>query len=470
MQLFFLFLLLSWLAGIALGQWATPSVGILVALTVALIGLRLRLSAPLLIAGVALLALGSVYGTPAAPSDAACAVTLPTPGIIVGTPRLLADRAQYVMEDSRGCRSQVTTARFPVYVVGEVLRLEQGKVTPVAALSNQGYAGYLQRQGIGATISYPTITRLSEAKKTSSATRAIERVIKTVFVEPDAGMALALLLANTAELPEALKENFRATGLSHLLAISGMNISLLAGLLIGLLYLIPLSPLSRTLVLAVILWAYMALLNWPVSAVRATFFWTIALLALRVHLLVSLPTVLLLTLLVLLSFNPLLVTDVSFQLSVAAVAGIFLMLFLVKRRLQRAPTWVKVTAGTLLVTLGATLTTWPIIAYHFGTISLLSLPANLLVAPLVLVQMVSAIAAVLIGFISPALALLPAYVFHLTVAWMGIVSSALAQLSAAYLQHISLSPAIIVFYYLALAATCYWWLRHQRRSWQEVWV
>jgi len=469
MRAFFLWLLLSWIAGIALAQWSQWRLIAVMLPLLIYIAWHLSLNLPLIVSGVLVFSLGTVYGQPVPISSEACNETVPQELRVVSA-RLQADKATYVMADVAGCRLQITAARFPAYATDDTLLLTKGKRTPVADIVNTGYAAYLQRQSIVAAISFPVFTRTgSTAARPPSLNTNLDTVIKKVFIEPDAGIAAALLLARTDGLPATLQENFRATGLSHLLAISGMNITMLAGILIALLHIVPLSPLTRTILVSTLLWGYMALLGWPISAVRATFFWTIALLALRLHLLTSLPTVLGLTLLGMVSLKPELVTDVGFQLSVSAVTGIFLILFLTKRQFVSASTFTKVVAGSLLVTLGATLTTWPIIAYHFGTVSLLSVPANLLVAPVVFTQMTTAILAVGLGFVWPAAAMLPAYLFHLTVIWMDVISTALAQVSWAYLQDISLPGSVVVLYYLGIAALCYWWLRRQRRSWREIW-
>lgn len=463
-----MWLLLCWIIGIASGQWLATHWIIIIAAVAAALGWRARFTLPLAVAGIALIVLGSLYGQPSSDQHHSCPQSTPLEGKVAGTPRLLADRGQYVMEVAPHCRLQITAPRFPAFAEGDWLRLDRAKLKSVAEIDNAGYAAYLRRQDIYATASYPTITRVSSSAQ-FSATKWIEPVIAKVFLEPDAGVIRALLLANTDGLPVHLQENFRITGLSHLLAISGMNISLLAGILVGLLYLLPLSPLSRTLFLSGLLWGYMAMIGWPISAVRATFFWTIALLALRLHLLVSLPTVLFLTLMAILSLNPLLATDIGFQLSVSAVAGIFLTLFLTKRYLLAAPLVLKVVTSILLVTVGATLATAPIIAYHFGTLSLLSVPANLLVAPAVTIQMVTGIAAVLLGAIFPAAAMLPAYIFHLTVSWMDLISTALARFNGLYIQDLSVSPLFMMTYYTLLLGAAYWWLRYQKRSWRELW-
>lgn len=469
MRQFFLWLLVCWIVGIASGQWFGIR-GTLVSLVViGLVMWRYRVGPQLLVACIAVLLAGYLYGQPVQENTQPCVLVVPYHARVVGPPRLQAQRSQYTLETDSRCRLLVTAARFPVWREGEEIVIQKGTLKAVSDIDNAGYAAYLKRQGFHMALSYPTVQRLGTPSTSQPLSQRVQQIIQTTFVEPDAAVAMALLLANTDTLPQRLQENFRATGLSHLLAISGMNISLLAGILIGLLHFLPLSPLSRTIAISVILWGYMVLIGWPVSAVRATFFWTVALLALRLHLLVSLPTVLLLTLLLMISIEPLLITDVSFQLSVAAVAGIFITLFMTRRALRTLPAALKWLAVTLLVTTGATLTTWPIIAYHFGTISLISVPANLVVAPVVGMQMVTAISAVALGMVLPAVALLPAYLFHLTVLWMDVMSAFLASFTGTYLRDIALPPAALVIYYAAVSAGCWWWLHRQGRSWREIW-
>ncbi len=413
-----------------------------------------------------------MYGNATAPVLVAdCTVQPPLQGSVVVQLELAHDYAQYLIHTPSGCAILVTTARFPVWHEGDRLQLSGKAPQAVNTLGPEqaGYVQYLQRREVHALWRYPRITAIAVAPAHTSFVDQVAARINHLFPEPAASVVQALLLANDDSLPESLKEHFRITGLSHLLAISGSNISLLAGVLVGILYFFPLSPLVRTIVLALFLWIYMALLDWPISAVRAAFFWTFALLALRLHLLMSLPNILLLTLVFMTSLQPGLTSDISFQLSVSAVIGIYVMLFLSKRYLVRSPAWVKVGAGALVLTLGATLMTLPVSIYHFGTLSLIGVLANLLVAPIVGVQMVTALFAVLLSFVSPALALLPSFIVQLTVRWMEIVSSSLARIPGVYWENLQLPGYGVAIYYLVIALICVGILRHQHRSWREVW-
>src|SRR6185436_9047359 len=121
----------------------------------------------------------------------------------------------------------------------------------------------------------------------------------------------------------------------------------------------------RAVLLIAVMWFYIAFIHWPVSATRAVFFWTLALVGFELRQLVSLATVIILTVAMMVTFNPLVLQDIGFQLSVGAVIGIAIAT-LVSRRLPRAVHEYGI-FELALASLGATVATWPIIAYHFGT-------------------------------------------------------------------------------------------------------
>jgi competence protein ComEC len=224
----------------------------------------------------------------------------------------------------------------------------------------------------------------------------------------------------------------------------------------------------------------MVLIGRPVSAVRAGYFWSFAILALRLSRLIPLPTIILATIVVMASFNPLVLGDVSFQLSVGAVIGIGLALFLTQPLVL--PDHLVNIKTVALSTLGATILTGPIIAYWFGTISFLGLPANLVVVPLislmfsnlVVVPLISLmfllmVVSVPISFVVPPIASLITFVVH--VLWVVIYAAInwLAAVPYGYMQNVTPSMQFIIGYYVALVAVITWILWKQKRTWREIW-
>lgn len=472
---FFAFILAwGWIQGLALGAWqGSWWIVCSAALFLGLITFRSIRSFPLAVLAVSLVLLAAVYAQPSAAASTACLPGVATEGIITAPPQLSSGSGRYAVALTiPACNALIVTERFPAYALGDTIRLDGGSPTSRddIAKENPGYARYLEDRGIAFIWRYPDVTRTQQSQLVRAAlhTRA-SHTIAQLFVEPDASVVHALILADDSAIPQYLEDNFRATGLTHLLAISGMNISLWAGLLIVMLAPLHLPALVSSLFITGALWSYMYFLQWPISAVRATVFLTLALLGLRLRLLIGLPTILLITVFLLTTLYPGFFRDVGFQLSVGAVLGIFIMLFLTRTALRGLSTSAQVCLGSVLVTVGATLTTWPIIAYHFHTVSLLGIVANALVAPVVALQMVFVALTLALGMVSPAAALLPSFVTHLTVRWMDVVSQRFAEVPWSLIENVHLPIWGLLLYYGLLGAGAAWWLKWQRRDWREIW-
>jgi ComEC/Rec2-related protein len=466
-----------WLAGIAAGSLNTPlwlfaaSIFLAPRSPQGEVGLRGR--GANYVALVSLLLLGFVYGREAgqpAAANSACDIPADVVGHIQEVPNVRADRVQYVVTTAEGCTLLVDASRWPVFKQGSVLALGAGKVQAVTELPENlaGYRDYLIRRGITHTWRWPEVVAVSEPRASDWHGVLRER-IAAVFREPAASLVSGMLFADTGRLPENLVEQFRVSGVTHVIAISGSHISLLAGALFFLLAPLPLPPLARTGTLLGLLWAYIFFAGAPPSAVRAGFFWSFTLLAFRLQWLVSLPTVLFLTALVVLTYDPLMIHDVGFQLSLVAVAGIFLALFISRPLRKNRSPFAQAFLVLMIVSLGASLATWPLTAYHFGLVSFVSVLANLVIVPAASIFMFLSAAALALSWIAWPAALSLAWLVHGIVFLMDKVTAFLAFLPGSYIDDVSLPAWTIPVYYLAVAVACILLLRYQKRSWREVW-
>lgn len=425
---------------------------------------------PLVVTTLALVALGWMWGSMPPRTAASCpAGTVTTPAIFESVQSIKEQAFSFNTALPTGCHIVVTVPRFPEFTIGSRVTLA-GKIEPLTALPTNlaGYASYLDHRGIGGTMRYPTVTVLEERPSLHShLIQTFSQRINDLFVEPEAAFVRAMLLAEPGSLPPHLQDQFRRTGLTHLVAISGLNISLIAAGLLFVLWLLPLPALPRNLILAALIWAYIWLINFPVSAVRAAWFWTIILVGFRLRWLLSLPTIVLLVTAVLVTYQPTLLTDVSFQLSMAAVMGIGLALFLIGADSQSR--WRRLVVALLGATIGATLMTWPIIVYHFGTVSLTSTIANFFVEPVFPFMLIVSIITVIISFAGPGMALMGSWLFHAMFWWMDTVTRFLSDLPGSYLTSVTLPVWVYVAYYAALALTSALIISYQKRSWREIW-
>jgi competence protein ComEC len=193
-------------------------------------------------------------------------------------------------------------------------------------------------------------------------------------------LLLAIVLGEDGALSEDLRDRFRASGLYHLLAVSGQNVALLAG---GVLAVSWLAGIGRGLaegcaLLAIL--AYVLAVGAQPSVIRAGVagaLGSLAWLAARER---DRWYFMLVGALLLLGWNPYDLLDPGFQLSFAAVAAIFVLAPRLLRRLEGypLPQWVRV---LLAVSAACGLATAPILSLQFGEVPIYAIPANLLAEP-----------------------------------------------------------------------------------------
>ena len=475
MRVITLVLLLSWVVGIGLGifQASWLMIGLAISVGVAITHVA-RQSKPVLVAATGLLLLGTLYGYGAIPAEHNCVPALPASGTVL-TMRERAVDIQYLIRTDDECTVLVTVATFPAHHVGSRVTLVGGTVRSLATTRDfsAGYADYLLRQGITSTWLYPSITGtegLPVSRPGLEGVRgAIGKQVRTVFTEPDASIVSAMLLAQRGQIPADIVDQFRRTGVSHVLAISGLHISLVAGMMLAILAALPLTPWTRAATLVVLLWLYIWLIGLPVSAVRAGWLLIIALVGFRLHLLLSLPTILLLTVTGLVSFYPTVWQDVGFQLSVSAVLGIFLALFISKPWRESVPVVPPGLLSLIVVSVGAGLATAPLVAYHFNIVTPVSLLANLLVVPIVPFVIAGAALVLAVGLVAPGMSVLLAYPVHLLLSWAIQVTEVLSNLPWAYRDELVFSLPFVTIYYLVLVALTIGLIGWQKRNWREMW-
>jgi competence protein ComEC len=189
-----------------------------------------------------------------------------------------------------------------------------------------------------------------------------------------------VVLGEDGGLSDNLKERFRASGLYHLLAVSGQNVALVAAGAIGIVWLVGVSRLVGQLAALVAIAAYVLAVGAQPSVVRAgvagalgCVAWLSARAADRWHLL-------LVGAIALLAWNPYTLLDVGFQLSFAAVIAILVLVPSFERFLEGYPLG-RPLRLVIAVSAACGLATAPIAWLQFHAIQLLTIPANALAAP-----------------------------------------------------------------------------------------
>ena len=216
-----------------------------------------------------------------------------------------------------------------------------------------------------------------------------------------AGGVLAALVLGSAvsPVPAAVREAFRAAGLSHALAASGFHLTVLLGAVMLLGRKAP-PPLRWALAFGA-LGLFLLLAGAQPSVVRAVLMGAVAFTVQESGRRSRPLAVLLLCLLLMLVLRPAWLLDVGFQLSAAATAGLILSARPLEQQLaRRLPAWA---AGAIAVPVAASLWTIPLQLLHFGALPLYAVPSNLLVSPLLTPLTLGAMAMALAAVTLPVL-------------------------------------------------------------------
>jgi competence protein ComEC len=244
------------------------------------------------------------------------------------------------------------------------------------------------------------------------------------------GLVLGVVLGEDEGLSETVRSDFRASGLYHLLAVSGQNVAFIALGLLGLGWLLRLSRLVTEVVTLSAIAGYVLAVGWQPSVVRAgvagglaSLAWLAARPRDRWHFLA-------LGALVLLLWTPASLLEPGFQLSFTAVAAIFVGLPLVRRQADDLPL-PSGFADVVGVSLVCGLATAPIVLLQFGVAPLYTVPANALAEPAVPFVLGLGLLAAAADPVSPGVAAALAWLAGWAAEWLALVARLVASLPSA---------------------------------------
>lgn len=306
-----------------------------------------------------------------------------------------------------------------------------GKLQTPGEFPDFNYKDFLLKDGVETVSYYPEI-KLLEEKNFSFLGGVLKIKDKLresnskILPFPQSEILAAMTLGDSGLLPEYVKESFSKTGIRHIVAISGMHIAIIIGMLSAILSKTKLNRWTFLLV-SLFLIFYVILVGYPASAVRAGIMGSVLLLADNVRRKYFAERALCMAAFVMLLWNPLLLKyDVGFQLSFLAVLGILLSAPFFEKHLKFLKfEWLKkITA----ITLAAQVFTLPILIYNFGIFSTVSPLANILVVPLLPLVMFGGFLAMISGIFSEWLGIFLAFPVYLILKYIIFLSDFLADL------------------------------------------
>ncbi len=361
-------------------------------------------------------------------------IVLEPPDITLKSQRLIVS-----IPEHKG-KALITTNLSPIFSYGDEISISC-KMKEPRAFDSFRYDLYLKKDGIFWTCSYPRIikTRSGQGnffkREIFKLKTGITARVNTLFPEPHGSLLLGLLVGTRATLPDNLSSAFIADGLMHIIAISGYNISVIAGLIMRLGVYAHLSRRSRSLIVLACIGCFIVITGAGASVVRAGLMAGIALAAFFCGRSITPLWLILVSAFFMVFLSPYaLAYDAGLELSFAATIGVIygapLCMPLAQRIFgsQKLGVFGSVLCETIATTLGATIFTLPLSAYHFGSISLVFLFSNALILWLIPLIMAVGFLTVLLSFLSFSLAQLCAFITALLLEYVIAVSLALAKI------------------------------------------
>lgn len=284
----------------------------------------------------------------------------------------------------------------------------------------------------------------------------VEDVVSRGTAGTRRAIVLGVVLGEDEGLPRALRDAFRASGLAHLLAVSGQNVAFIAGGIVGLGWLLRAPRVALEVATLLAIAVYVLAVGWQPSVIRAgvagalvSFAWLVARPYERWH-------VLALGALVLLAWAPTTLLEPGFQLSFAAVAAIFLGVPRARRIVEGTP-FPRQVADVVTVSLVCGLATAPIVLAHFDRAPVYTVPANALAFPAVPWVLGLGLLAAALDPLAPSAATAMAWLAGWGAAWLEVVARTTAALPGA---EVGRRTALALCTIMAAA----WWLRRAREG------
>lgn len=295
-------------------------------------------------------------------------------GFVAAEPDIRIADARYVIE-SHGQRVYLKMPLHPQYQYGDVVRARCAIEAPSKDIDGFRYDMYLARLGVFWICQDPVVEKVGDGqgnaamRKILSFKHALQQRVEELWPEPQASFMAGLLYGYRGGLGE-LQESFNRTGVSHVVAISGFNITIIAVIFMSALTFVHIRRQRAFWIVCAGIIGFTLLVGGSSSVVRAAALGLLALVAKQVgrqsrpiYLLAPIAAVMVLQ-------NPfILLWDAGFHLSFAATFGLLSFAPLLEPYLKKIGSQ----------TVAAIIFTLPLLLYHFGRFSLVAPIVNILV-------------------------------------------------------------------------------------------
>ncbi len=333
-------------------------------------------------------------------------------GVIIENPDRRRTKANYIVKTSEiliGDAWREVEGRFlfsmdlyPEFEYGDLIEVKGRLVEPME-FDTFSYKNYLSLFQVYSVMYYPRVSKLDSGKGSFvfaflfNLKKEFEGQLNKLVPEPMASFEAGLLTGSRKGIPEDLMQNFNLTGLTHIIAISGYNISLIIILISGLFKNVARNVKIPIIIVFIVI--FTLFVGASAAVVRASIMGVIAVIALWFGRQSQIMNALLMSAFVMTCMNPFtLLYDVGFQLSFLATMG----LILTGNHLEKFFKFLPDSFGlreAFAMTFSAQIFALPVILYHFKRLSLISPVANVLVVPFIPFAMLFGFFGVIVSYL-----------------------------------------------------------------------
>lgn len=310
---------------------------------------------------------------------------------LIDDPEIKNGRQQFSLKSDSGQRIYITTGLFPQLNYGDKI-LIRGELTKK---NFESYSIF--------TMSFPNIQIIdNDHNFITSAVITIRRKTNKIYQKSlspvSAGLLSGIVFGGDRNLPKEFADDLRISGVTHVIAASGMNVTFVASFLMGVFALFFRRQIAITIaIFGIFFYAYIAGLEPSIvrAAIMGAIVFSAKLLGKESFALLSL----IITVFVMIFYNPNFLSEVGFQLSVVATAGIVLIKPILDRGFEQFGKFGKLVREDIGTTISAQIMTLPILLGTFGIFNLLSVIVNALVLWTIPILMILGGISLILGFI-----------------------------------------------------------------------
>ena len=280
-----------------------------------------------------------------------------------------------------------------------------------------------------------------------SARDKIKEVTKQILPQPYNYLLIGMLLGEKGFIPPDLKEVFAEAGIMHILAVSGLHVGIIAFALAALLNMLRLPKKLKLFTLVLILLIYASITGYRPSVLRATIMFIMLIGGKLINRDRNLNISLFFAAFLILLLNPLTLYDAGFLLSFIVTFFIINLSPILQELYSKIIVWIKT---PLAISTAAWIGIFPLSAYYFNKVSIISIVSNIFIIPLTGIAVILGFVTFFIGLLSIPLAGVIANINYLVLYLITLAAKSFSLLPFAFAYVAQPSIVMIVLYYLTV--------------------